>query len=216
MAGAMTATRGHFPPGDAGDGARRRAGADPHRPREELPGGRRQAHVRQALVRLPLGQRDPRRRAEPHPRADARSARDRRAVGRGCARPQVYEVGERRATATSTSRSRRRTASSAARSPRRAAADATRRRLRPGVHADLAARHTSVRPCLDTEAAPRSARTTRGLWTVRDDSCRPCLTRGVELADVDAAREAIAGRLHRTPMFSSRTLSVRGSARTST
>ena len=36
----------------------------------------------------------------------------------------------------------------------------------------------------------------------------------VELADVEAAREAIGGRLHRTPMFSSATLSrARGRAR---
>ena len=35
----------------------------------------------------------------------------------------------------------------------------------------------------------------------------------VELADVEAAREAIAGRLHRTPTFSSATLSERAGAR---
>ena len=37
----------------------------------------------------------------------------------------------------------------------------------------------------------------------------------VELADVEAAREAIAGRLHRTPTFSSATLSELTGARVS-
>ena len=49
------------------DRAERRADADPHRPRAALPGARREADVRQALVRLPLGQPDARRPAEPHP-----------------------------------------------------------------------------------------------------------------------------------------------------
>ena len=51
-----------------------------HRPRQELPDARRQAHVRQALVGLRLGQQDPRRPAEPHPDRAAGAARGRRAL----------------------------------------------------------------------------------------------------------------------------------------
>ena len=50
LAGAMTATKGHVPAGRRADGARRRAGADRDRPREELSGAGREADVRQALV----------------------------------------------------------------------------------------------------------------------------------------------------------------------
>ena len=58
LAGAMTATRGAFPPGNAADRAGRRAGGLHDRPRGVVPGGRRQAHVRQALVGLPERQQD--------------------------------------------------------------------------------------------------------------------------------------------------------------
>ena len=175
MAGAMTASRGALPAGRRGDGARRRPGADPHRPREELPGGGRQAHVRQALVRLPLREQDPRRRAEPHPRTRPRSARARRALdahvpGRGVRgrrgggrrrrprrghtvelRPVRRDHGERRPP------------------------DATRGRLRPGVHAHVAA-VTLRSPCLHRGGAA-IARTHAG-WGRFVTLLSPCLTPG--------------------------------------
>ena len=51
-----------------------------------VPGARRQADVRQALVGLPLRQPDARRPAEPHPGADAGAARAGASCGCGCAR----------------------------------------------------------------------------------------------------------------------------------
>ena len=50
------------------------------RPPHALSQAGRQVHVRQALRRLHHRQRDPRRRAEPHPHPAARAARDRRGV----------------------------------------------------------------------------------------------------------------------------------------
>ena len=69
--------------------ARCGTGAHPHRSRRQLSGARRQADVRQALVRLPQRQPDPRRRAEPHPRRPASAARGRRALGEHVPRPRV-------------------------------------------------------------------------------------------------------------------------------
>ena len=60
---------------------RRRVAGRGRRQARELSQARRQVHVRQALERLHLGQRDPRRRAQPHPRAPERAARGRRGVG---------------------------------------------------------------------------------------------------------------------------------------
>ena len=55
--------------------------ADVHRQDvEEVPDARRQVHLRQALERVHLGQRHPRRRPEPHPRAEERAARGGRDV----------------------------------------------------------------------------------------------------------------------------------------
>ena len=59
----------------------------------QLSGARRQAHLRQALVRLPLGEQDTRRPAEPH----SHRAQGARATSRTCGctmcPAQVYEIG---------------------------------------------------------------------------------------------------------------------------
>ena len=81
LASAMTATKGKLPPTDSRHEPDADAGAHPHRPRAALPGARRQAHVRQALVGLRVRQPHPRRPAEPRPRRDARAARGRGDVG---------------------------------------------------------------------------------------------------------------------------------------
>ena len=67
LASAMTVTKGNLPPNEFK--------IEPNAERTlirtgratALPGARREADVRQALVRLPLGQPDARRPAEPHP-----------------------------------------------------------------------------------------------------------------------------------------------------
>ena len=88
---------------------------------ESYPAPDGNAHLRQALVRLRLGQQDARRPAEPHPHRAARAARGGRALGALCP-AQVYELGDggRRRHGRPCS-SPRRTASSAARSRPRAA-----------------------------------------------------------------------------------------------
>ena len=74
------ATKGKFPPG-SWRGTATTQQADVHRQDQgQLSQARRQVHVRQALVGLHHGQRDARRRAQPHPRAEERAARDRRDV----------------------------------------------------------------------------------------------------------------------------------------
>ena len=81
LAGAMTATKGRFPPGNARTERDTEQELISSRSREELSRAGRQAHVRQALVRLCVRQQDAGRPAEPHPRADGRSARSSPAVG---------------------------------------------------------------------------------------------------------------------------------------
>ena len=84
---AMLATGGRFPGGrwrnhrdaDQAMFVGNRAGG--------LPEAGRQVHVRQAVERLHHGKRDPRRRAQPHPRAARRAARRSPRPGGGCARP---------------------------------------------------------------------------------------------------------------------------------
>ena len=76
----MIATKGKFP---GGRWSWHRNDAKPMfigKTKDQLSQAGRQVHVRQAVVGLHHGQRDPRRRAEPHPRAEARPARDRRDV----------------------------------------------------------------------------------------------------------------------------------------
>ena len=120
--GAATVTRGRFPRGDRPTERDDVARALHDRPRRRVPGARRQAHVRQALVGVPLGEPDARRPAEPPPRADAGAARAGRAVGAdvpgaglrgraGRGRPR-RGAGRRRRTASSAARSRRRAAAS--------------------------------------------------------------------------------------------------------
>ena len=72
--------------------ARRGAAAAHERPRGGLPHARRQAHLRQALVRVPLREQDARRPAEPHPPRAEGAARRRGDVGNLCP-AQVYELG---------------------------------------------------------------------------------------------------------------------------
>ncbi len=81
LAGAMTATKGRFPRGDARDGARLGARADPHRPRPAVSGTGRKAHLRQALVGVRVREQDARRPAEPHQDPAHRPAPARGAVG---------------------------------------------------------------------------------------------------------------------------------------
>ena len=73
----------------AAHGARRGAGAHPHRPRRELSRSGRHADVRQALVRLSQRQQDSGRRPESHPRRETSAARGRRAVGEHVPRARV-------------------------------------------------------------------------------------------------------------------------------
>ncbi len=62
------------PAGRSGDRARRRPVADRHRPCGVVSGGRRCVDVRQAVERVCLGEPDSRRSAQPHSRAEERSA----------------------------------------------------------------------------------------------------------------------------------------------
>ena len=104
LASAMTVGGGRFPPGDIRQRARRGAGADPHEPLRRLPGAERPAHLRQALLGLPLRQQDAGRHAEPHPRPAARAAGTRRSCGTTCARPRSTRSAPTRATARWSSR----------------------------------------------------------------------------------------------------------------
>ena len=86
MAGAMTATKGHFPPGNARTERDAEQELIATAALERVSGAGREADVRQALVRLRVGEQDARRPAESHPRADAASRRSSAGCGSGCAR----------------------------------------------------------------------------------------------------------------------------------
>ncbi len=58
LAGMMTASKGRFPPGDRETERDAERRADPHRSLEQLPGAGREAHLRQALLRLRVGEQD--------------------------------------------------------------------------------------------------------------------------------------------------------------
>ena len=81
IASAMTVTKGNFPGGhwkqehDSENAMLHRQGG------LEVPEARQRADLRQARLGLPLGQRDPRRRAEPRPHPDPRAARGRPDLG---------------------------------------------------------------------------------------------------------------------------------------
>ena len=115
-------------------------GDDDREGRRRLPEARQQVHLRQALLGVRLGQRDPRRRPQPHSRP-ARGAEGGRAglgldvPGAGLRDPGGSALERRRRRWTSTSR--RRTACSAARSPPRGPPDAARGRRRPPLPGDL-------------------------------------------------------------------------------
>ncbi len=77
----MIATKGRFP---GGRWKIHRNDAQPMfvgKTKDGYPTAGRQVHLRQALQRLHQRQRDPRRRAQPHPRAEAGAAGDRRDLG---------------------------------------------------------------------------------------------------------------------------------------
>ena len=135
MAGAMTASLGKFPPGNA------KTERDAEQPlfrtgrARELSRARREAHVRQALERLPEREQDARRRAEPHPHPTPRAARPRRGLGAHVPGTGVRAGGGGR-------RGGRRGDAVELRPVRGdhgegRASDPARRRLRPRVHADL-------------------------------------------------------------------------------
>ena len=81
LAGAMTATKGHFPPGDKTTERDAEQSLLRDAPRRAYPVAGRQADVRQALERLRVREPDARRPAESHPRSHAGAARAGRAVG---------------------------------------------------------------------------------------------------------------------------------------
>ena len=81
-------------PGRPLDDAPRRGRDDPvDRPRQALPEARRQVHVRQALERLHHRQRDPGRRAEPHPDREE-GAREVAEMWQWMCPAGVYEIPE--------------------------------------------------------------------------------------------------------------------------
>ncbi len=95
LAGAMTATKGKFPPGNMRTERDAEQSVFRTRRSQALPGSGREAHVRQALERLPVREPDARRRAEPPPRADPCARGDRRPLGAHVPGPGVR--GRRRA-----------------------------------------------------------------------------------------------------------------------
>ena len=76
--GPVDHVQGQGSAGPAGVAPRRRRADVRRRHEGPLPQARRQIHLRQALLGVHHRQRHPRRRAEPHPRPEARPARDRR------------------------------------------------------------------------------------------------------------------------------------------
>ena len=132
IAGAATASLGKLPAEGHADRARRRADADPHEPLDLVPGPRRQAHLRQALVGLPLGEQDAGRRAQPHPGRERTCPRRSPILWERMCPAQVYEA-----------RGRRRRGDAVELRPvrrdhrERRAPDAARGRLRARVQADL-------------------------------------------------------------------------------
>ena len=144
LAGAMTATKGKFPPGDAAterDADQALIRTDRAR---SYPGAGREAHVRQALERLRVGQPHARRPAEPHPHPDEGASRARGDVGaplpgarlrgrRG--RRRRHRRGEARPVELRPVRRDHR---------QRRPAHSARGRQRPGVHAHLASRTNSA------------------------------------------------------------------------
>ena len=139
LAGAMTASKGHFPPRDlATEPDVEQSVFNTDRSRS-LSHARRQAHVRQALERLPVRQPEPRRRAEPPPRPDAGPARARADVGahvpgpglRGGRRPSRGDAVELRPVRRDHRQGR--------------PAHAPRGRLGPRVHDHVGGLHTAVR-----------------------------------------------------------------------
>ena len=78
---AMVISKGRFPGGRWSNHRDAESPVDDRRQEGRLSQARRQVHLRQALERLHHGQRDPRRRAQPHPRARERAARGGRGVG---------------------------------------------------------------------------------------------------------------------------------------
>ena len=106
LAGLSLTTLGTIPPRDEGARARRGCPGDRRRPGRRLRGAGRAARLRQALERLPLGEQDPRRRPEPHPRGHEGPARAGRDAGCTCARRRCTRSWARRARPGTSSTSR--------------------------------------------------------------------------------------------------------------
>jgi electron-transferring-flavoprotein dehydrogenase len=86
----------HVPARQQEDPSRRRAGPDQDETRVALPEAGRQAHVRQALVRLPLREQNAGRRPEPHRAADRRARGGGADVGADVSRAGLRGKGGRR------------------------------------------------------------------------------------------------------------------------
>ena len=113
---ARDAPVGRLPARRPADRARRRPADRCAVARRRLSGAGRAAHLRQALLGLPLGQPHPRRPAEPPPGRSARCRASSRSCGRACARPRSTRPATRAPTARRGASCRPRTASSAGRS----------------------------------------------------------------------------------------------------
>ena len=138
-----------------------RALPHPGGPRAELSGSGRQAHVRQALVGLPLREPHARRPAEPHPHPAARAARPRRDVGAhvpgagvrgGRGRRRRHRHGRAESVELRPVRCDHAPRAAGSRRPRAAPGPSTRS---PSV--DARSRRRSCSPGLPTDAPPAAA-----------------------------------------------------------
>ena len=153
LASAMTVTKGKLPPKESRPTRTQRT-APADRARDELSGAGRHVHLRQALVRLRLGQQDARRPAEPHPGRDERP-RDVAEMWHWMCPAQVYEVGRRTGTAPS-QRARQPVELRPVRRDQRQGrpAHAARRWLGPRVHRHLGSSRTGLRRSPPSSPAP--------------------------------------------------------------
>ncbi len=102
LASAMTVSKGKLPPKNYESHPNAETPLAAHTPRGAVSGAGREAHVRQALVRLRVGEPDARRPAEPRAHPDARCRATWPRCGSGCARRRCT----RWARPTATGRSR--------------------------------------------------------------------------------------------------------------
>ena len=129
-------------PRQAARRARRRAAAAAHRPRVAVPGARRQAHVRQALVRLRSPGNKTRDDQPNHIRVERQVPRDVADMWVHMCPAQVYEIGTEGGDGTVTVQRRAVELRAVRRDHREGrAADAARGRLRARVHAHVERAH---------------------------------------------------------------------------